>query len=91
MPYSKRCKEEGHPVPVHRNPPGKTWFKMLILCKCCARVEVRGANQVHLCASVGVTRVGESGGPEVAKAKLLAWLLQTFDCDSITLCPFGGS
>eukprot|EP00972_Heterocapsa_arctica_P069425 10258382-Heterocapsa_arctica.AAC.1 len=25
MPYSKRCKEEGHPVPVHRNPPGKTW------------------------------------------------------------------
>eukprot|EP00972_Heterocapsa_arctica_P037729 5553735-Heterocapsa_arctica.AAC.1 len=31
MSYSKRCKEEGHPVPVHRNPPDKTWFKLFIV------------------------------------------------------------
>eukprot|EP00972_Heterocapsa_arctica_P076938 11348723-Heterocapsa_arctica.AAC.1 len=33
--------------------------------------------------------VGETGGPEVAKAKLLARLLQTIDTCFITPCPRG--
>eukprot|EP00972_Heterocapsa_arctica_P104645 15424146-Heterocapsa_arctica.AAC.1 len=43
MPYSKRCKEEGHPVPVHINLPGKRWFKMLI-CYDALRIANANAN-----------------------------------------------